>query len=553
MDDRLLLDKIDYARGVVHLDGQEYPLNDSNFPTIDPADPYALTEEEQGVVDRLRLSFLENDKLQAHVALLFRKGSMYLAFNGNLLYHGCIPMDADGSFQVVTLDGQQVAGKSYLDRIDRLVRQGYLSNDPAQRQFGQDMMWYLWAGPKSPLFGKRKMATFERYFIDDKATHVEERNAYYTFRDQEQTVRRIMEEFGMDPDTSHIVNGHVPVKVRRGESPVKAGGKLLVIDGGFSRAYQRETGIAGYTLIFNSFGLLLAAHEGFEFGADSHRERHRHAKQDADPAGQHASHPRARHRSGPRHPAADRRPAGAARRLPGRRGEAAVNAGLDRWEARWAPYDEGAYAAVLAAIRSDDMVLDIGAGDLRLARRMAERARRVVAWELQAELLAGSKWPENLLAVCTDARTEPVPPGVTVAVLLMRHCTHYGLYVAKLRAAGCRRLITNTRWGMGVEVVDLGPGKPFAAHITGWYACRRCGAVGFAGDDPALVTADALEHVIDFEGCPRCDASTTRLTLQSTQHVHNPCLALLRPTPYSPVPMTHRVNGPVELAKTPSL
>ena len=264
MGDRLLLDKIDYARGVIQLDGQEYSLNDSNFPTIDPADPYALTVEEQGVADRLRLSFLENDKLQAHVALLFRKGSMYLAFNGNLLYHGCIPMDADGSFQAVTLDGQPVAGKSYLDRIDRLVRQGYFSHDPMQRQFGQDMMWYLWAGPKSPIFGKRNMPTFERYFIEDKATRVEERNAYYTFRDQEETVRRIMEEFGMDPDTSHIVNGHVPVRVRRGESPVKAGGKLLVIDGGFSRAYQRETGIAGYTLIFNSFGLLLAAHEGFE-------------------------------------------------------------------------------------------------------------------------------------------------------------------------------------------------------------------------------------------------------------------------------------------------
>ena len=264
MDDRLLLDKIDYARGVIQLDGQEYVLNDSNFPTIDPADPYALTEEEQGVVDRLRLSFLENDKLQAHVALLFGKGSMYLAFNGNLLYHGCIPMNADGSFQVVTLDGQQVTGKAYLDRIDRLVRQGYFAHDPAQKQFGQDMMWYLWAGPKSPLFGKRKMATFERYFIDDKATHSEERNAYYIFRDQEETVRRIMEEFGMNPDTSHIVNGHVPVKVRRGESPVKAGGKLLVIDGGFARAYQNETGIAGYTLIFNSYGLLLAAHEPFQ-------------------------------------------------------------------------------------------------------------------------------------------------------------------------------------------------------------------------------------------------------------------------------------------------
>lgn len=264
MDDRLLLDKIDYGRGVIQLDGREYALNDSNLPTIDPVDPYALTEEEQGVVDRLRLSFLENDKLQAHVALLFRKGSMYRAFNGNLLYHGCIPMDAEGNFQPVSLDGQPVTGKAYLDQIDRLVRQGYFSHLPAQRQAGQDMMWYLWAGPKSSLFGKRKMATFERYFIDDKATHAEERNAYYTFRDKEETVRRILEEFGMDPDTSHIINGHVPVRVRRGESPVKAGGKLIVIDGGFARAYQNETGIAGYTLIFNSYGLLLASHEPFQ-------------------------------------------------------------------------------------------------------------------------------------------------------------------------------------------------------------------------------------------------------------------------------------------------
>lgn len=264
MEDRLLLDKIDGARGVVRLNGQDYPLNDSNFPTVDPQSPYALTAEEQGVMDRLRLSFGDNDKLQAHVALLLHKGGMYRAFNGNLLYHGCIPMDETGAFQPVTLDGQSVSGKACLDRIDRLVRQGHSSHDAAQRQAGQDMIWYLWSGPKSPLFGKAKMATFERYFIDDKSTHSEARNAYYTYRDQIETVRRILIEFGLDPDRSHIINGHVPVKVRRGESPIKAGGRLLVIDGGFARAYQSETGIAGYTLIFNSYGLLLASHQPFE-------------------------------------------------------------------------------------------------------------------------------------------------------------------------------------------------------------------------------------------------------------------------------------------------
>jgi fructose-1,6-bisphosphatase-3 len=264
MADRLLLDKIDYERGVVVVDGQEYQLNDTTFPTIDPANPYALSKEEQGLVDRLRLSFLDNDKLQEHVRFLYRKGSMYLVYNGNLLYHGCIPMEEDGSFQAVMLDGQEVSGRAYLDRIDRLVRQAYFASNLAQRQFGQDVMWYLWTGPKSPLFGKRKMATFERYFIDDPSTHEEKRNAYYTLRDREETARCILEEFGLDSESSHIINGHVPVKVRKGESPVKAGGKLLVIDGGFSRAYQKETGIAGYTLIFNSYGLLLASHEPFE-------------------------------------------------------------------------------------------------------------------------------------------------------------------------------------------------------------------------------------------------------------------------------------------------
>lgn len=189
-----------------------------------------------------------------------------------------------------------------------------------------------------------------------------------------------------------------------------------------------------------------------------------------------------------------------------------MKVGLDRWEAQWAPYDEGTYAAVLAAIGPDDVVLDIGAGDLRLARRLAAVAERVIAWEMQAGLLeqieergAGSERLDNLLVVCVDARRAAVPAGTTVAVLLMRHCTHYALYVEKLRSAGCRRLITNARWGMDVEVIDLGPGEPFDLTIVGWYACRRCGAVGFAGDDAARVMAQTLEHVTDFEGCSHCN------------------------------------------------
>lgn len=190
--------------------------------------------------------------------------------------------------------------------------------------------------------------------------------------------------------------------------------------------------------------------------------------------------------------------------------------GLDSWEARWAPYGEADYAAVLAAIWQDDVVLDIGAGDLRLARRMAERTRQVIAWEIQPELLAawsgerGAESDQRLIVVCTDARVEPMPPGTTVAVLLMRHCTHYALYVAKLRAAGYRRLVTNARWGMGVEVIDLAPAAPFASVETGWYACRRCGATGWVGEDAAAVNAATLENVTDVEGCPSCSVNGKR-------------------------------------------
>ena len=265
MDDRLLLDKIDYERGVINLNGVEYPLLDTFFPTIDPKNPDVLTAEEQLVMEKLVLSFANSKKLQQHVRFLFSKGSLYLTHDGNLLYHGCIAMNDDGGFRAFNVDGKSFSGKEFLDRVDRLARQGYFATDnPEQKQYGMDVMWFLWCAPMSPLFGKEKMATLERYFLADKATHAEKRNAYYTLRDTEQSARKILQEFGLNPDRGHIVNGHVPVKVAKGENPIKANGRLIVIDGGFSKAYQRETGIAGYTLISNSRGLLLAAHQPFE-------------------------------------------------------------------------------------------------------------------------------------------------------------------------------------------------------------------------------------------------------------------------------------------------
>ena len=265
MNDRLLLEKIDYKKGVVNIDGQEYPLLDKNFPTIDPKNPNALSPEEIVVMEKLTQSFLNSKKLQQHTRFLFSTGSIYRVYNGNLLYHGCISMEENGEFKAFEVDKKSFTGKAFLDRVDRLARQGYFAkNDSTQKMYGMDVMWFLWCAPQSPVFGKEKMTTFERYFVADKAAHVEKRNAYYALRDQENTARKILSEFGLNPDTSHIVNGHVPVKVKKGERPIKAGGKLIVIDGGFSRAYQKETGIAGYTLISNSYGLLLASHPPFQ-------------------------------------------------------------------------------------------------------------------------------------------------------------------------------------------------------------------------------------------------------------------------------------------------
>ncbi len=264
MANRLLLDKIDMAAGTVEIDGRPYLLTDTRFPTLDPADPYRLTRREQQVMDRLRQSFQMSEKLQRHIRFLYAKGGMYRVYNGSLLYHGCISLNPDGSFTEWELDGQVYRGKSFMDRVERLSREGYFSNDPARRQFGQDAMWYLWSGARSPLFGKDKMATFERYFVADSAAHKEKQNPYYDMRDNQEVVNRIFEEFGLDPNTSHIINGHVPVRVARGQTPLKAGGRLIVIDGGLAKAYQKETGIAGYTLISNSYGLLLAEHRPFE-------------------------------------------------------------------------------------------------------------------------------------------------------------------------------------------------------------------------------------------------------------------------------------------------
>lgn len=265
LEDRLLLDKIDLAQGTVRIDQRVFPLLDRRFQTVGPQDPYALTPSEQHVVARLKSAFLNSEKLQQHARFLFARGGIYKTYNGNLLYHGCIPMKDDGSFKSLRLNHTESAGEALMEKFDRLAREGFFAaGDPAKKQAGLDAMWYLWCGPCSPLFGKEKMATFEQYFIEDHATHQEPRNIYYALRDDEATVRRILETFGLNPDDGHIVNGHVPVIVKKKERPLKAGGKLIAIDGGFSRAYQKKTGIAGYTLVYNSWGLLLATHQPVE-------------------------------------------------------------------------------------------------------------------------------------------------------------------------------------------------------------------------------------------------------------------------------------------------
>lgn len=263
MKDRLLLDKINFKNKTVNINGVICELIDSNFPTLDHKNPYSLTSKEKTVIRNLQNSFLYSDKLQKHVRFLFSKGSVYSIHNNNLLYHGCILINKDMSFTERTIDGIKMGPKEYLDYADRIARQGYFSNSSVERQIGQDMMWYLWSGKDSPLFGKDKMASFERYFTNNKDIAEEKKNAYYQFRDNEEMCIKILKEFGLGSN-AHIINGHVPVAVKKGESPVKANGRLIVIDGGFSKAYQKETGIAGYTLVSNSWGFILSSHMAFE-------------------------------------------------------------------------------------------------------------------------------------------------------------------------------------------------------------------------------------------------------------------------------------------------
>ena len=252
MEKRNLLHHIDYEAGTIELDGKTYELLDKNFPTVDPKKPYALTKEEEDIMERLERAFLNCEKLQRHMRFLLNKGGLYKVYNNNLLYHGCVPLNEDGSLKNVRIYGHSYKGK------------GLYEVDGKEKERGKDMMWYIWLSENSPLFGKDKMATFERYFLAEKETHKEKKNPYYCLLENEKVVDRIMDEFGLQNECRHIINGHVPVKTKNGESPIKCGGKVLVIDGGFSRAYQKETGIAGYTLIYNSYGLILAAHEPFE-------------------------------------------------------------------------------------------------------------------------------------------------------------------------------------------------------------------------------------------------------------------------------------------------
>ena len=264
MNDRLLMHHIDFDRKVFVLDGKEYEMTDTNFPTVDPKNPYALTPEEQDIVTKLHNSFISSEKLQKHMACLFRNGCIYAVTNSNLLFHASVPLNADGSLKEIEICGTKYKGKDLLHKAGNMIREAYFGPaGSAEHEFALDYVWYLWCGKNSPAFDKDKMATFERYFLKDKATHKEVKGFYYMLRDNEAVCDMLLDEFEVKGVHRHIINGHVPVKTIKGESPIKANGKMMVIDGGFSKAYQPETGIAGYTLVFHSRGFQLVQHEPF--------------------------------------------------------------------------------------------------------------------------------------------------------------------------------------------------------------------------------------------------------------------------------------------------
>ena len=272
MEDRLLLDKIDYENKCITINGTTHPMLDTDVPTVDPADPYTLTPEEDALITQLTRSFLHSEKLQRHIRFLYSKGGVYRVYNGNLLLHGCIPMTEDGQLMSFSIGCENLSGKAFLDYADTTARRAYYDKPGSpERQFGMDFLWWLWAGRNSPIFGRDRMTTFERRFIADEDVWTEPKNAYYKFYQDPAVCDMLMAEFGLTESHCHIINGHIPVKSKKGESPIKGGGKLLVIDGGFCKAYQQTTGIAGYTLIYNSSCLRLVAHEPIAGRADAIR------------------------------------------------------------------------------------------------------------------------------------------------------------------------------------------------------------------------------------------------------------------------------------------
>nr|WP_125715175.1 fructose-1,6-bisphosphatase [Agrilactobacillus yilanensis] len=266
MTHRKLLDKLNKERTAITLNGKTYPIVNGCFQTVDPKNPYQLCPEEQEVIDQLTNAFVNSEKLHKHMDFFMKKGSMYLVYNNNLLVHGCVPVDKDGNLEGLTLNGQLYKGRALFDLLEHNLRESYIYSKQND-DLATDLLWYLWTGPVSPLFGKRVMSTFERYFIEDKTAHFEEPNSYYTLRHEAWFIEKMLQEFGIDPKVGHIINGHTPVK--KGRSPIMAEGKMLVIDGGFSKAYQKTTGIGGYTLLYNSYGLQLVTHQPFTTRANA--------------------------------------------------------------------------------------------------------------------------------------------------------------------------------------------------------------------------------------------------------------------------------------------
>ena len=260
LESRLLLDKIDIKRGTVKIEGKEYEINDRNFPTININNPYELTSEEKEVMDRLTESFMHSPSLNKHLNYLYTKGEMYTIFNNNLLFHGCIPTEENGELKIVEFMGKKLKGKDYFNEINEVVNKVFATRQPEL----VDIMWFLWISPESPFFGKEKMATFESYFVKDKNLSKEPKSPYYKYSQNEEFCIKVLKEFGLEGEDCHILNGHVPVKAKDGESPIKANGKLLVIDGGLAKSYREKTGNAGYILTYNSNGLLLSQNKPFE-------------------------------------------------------------------------------------------------------------------------------------------------------------------------------------------------------------------------------------------------------------------------------------------------